>query len=122
MTAKELTYEPIHTVPATEAPRPRHDQPTPRVDRQHHCRCERIFPDGAVVNGAHFFDDKIGSYTMARQLYCDHCHHVIFWFETCSPEGVPRCVKTTQPHVCKGETFLNNFLDTYPQARGVADV
>lgn len=124
------TLSPIETVDAVEC------VARPSAERIE-CRCGKCFAGGAVVSryiGIHPYED---CYFAQRQLYCDHCNHIITWLERIEPRSIEdvliKSVTSTPtiadfrftgamlsgPGYITQRKVIQRFLSNHPEARGV---
>lgn len=107
---------PIETVDHVEC------SAAPSAKRVYCGKCDKTFNACVVVNDSVLFDDAEQCWSVRRQFYCDHCDHLVSWFEAVSNNGQAPMftgLVLSGPSYVRGRDRIENFLRRHPHAAGV---
>lgn len=109
----------ISTVTAAECTQPRVAN-NPHAQTIQCPDCAKNFVLAAVVKDKPFWDPVAAQHKFRRAFYCDHCDHIVSWFQLCASNGAigPRA-DDDPPAIIRGKEQIERFLKAHPEARGV---
>lgn len=119
-TPRDLTYEPIGVVPATD--HAQRTAPLKSAARVECPTCGILRPPGAVVteSGPHW-SVRYECLVVLRSTYCDGCRHVMKWLEVCA-FGKPTGEVLSGPGLMSGDGYIARYLSAHPQAQEVEQI
>ncbi len=114
---KELTYEPLGVVPATD--HAQRCKPLANGRRVECPYCGSVKAPGAVVTEeGPTWSMKYECLVGVRSTYCDPCHKRIVWLEVFF-NGKPTGEVLQGPFSTSGDHHLRHYLTAHPQAQEV---
>ncbi len=113
----KLRFVPLETCDRSEIEEDHRRASSERV----YCTCSKVFAGGAILTDPPFIDED-GEWTVRRTCYCDHCNHLLMWFELSDSDGRPQGLVKGELAIVPSRIAVEYFLRKHPWAAGILQV